>query len=93
MATARPATKTGAAMPGEYPCDKWQTVLHIVSSCPRTAAASLSLRVNVLCPNQHKLVISETFFPANLMASTEETKPNTPTANIHSEHKNITTQK
>ena len=68
------------------------TVLHIVSSCPRTAAASLSLRVNVLCPNQHKQVISETFFPANLMASIEETKPNTPKANIHSEHKNITTQ-
>jgi len=29
----------------------------------------------------------DTFFPANLWASTEETMPNTTTANIHPEHK------
>jgi len=34
----------------------------------------------------------ETFFPANLLASTEETKPNVTKANIHLEHKNTTTQ-
>ena len=36
-----------------------------------------------------KQVISETFFPANFLASTEETKPNTTKANIHPKHKNI----
>jgi len=29
----------------------------------------------------------EPFFPANLLASTEETKPNTTKANIHLKHK------
>ena len=27
------------------------------------------------------------FFPANLLANTEETKPNTTKANVHTEHK------
>jgi len=39
-----------------------------------------------------KYAISDTFFPANLLASTEETKPNTTKANIHTKHKNTTTQ-
>ena len=32
-------------------------------------------------------VISEMFFPANLLASTEESKPNMTKANMHPEHK------
>jgi len=32
------------------------------------------------------------YFPANLLASTQETKINTTKANIHPEHKNTTTQ-
>ena len=34
-------------------------------------------------PLDIKYVISETFFPANLLASTEQTKPNITKANIH----------
>jgi len=32
------------------------------------------------------------YFQANLLASTEETKPNTMKVNIHPKHKNTTTQ-
>jgi len=38
-------------------------------------------------PFDTKQVISDTFFPANLLASTEETKPNTTKANIPPEQK------
>jgi len=37
----------------------------------------------VYIPLGTKQVISETFFPANLLANTEESKPNTTKANIH----------
>jgi len=39
-----------------------------------------------------KQAISKTFFAANLLASTEETIPNTAKANIYPEHMNTTTQ-
>ena len=50
----------------------------------------VELRFHV--PLSIKQVILEMFFPASLLASTEETKPNTTKANIHREHKNTTTQ-
>jgi len=40
-------------------------------------------------PLDIKWVISKTFFPANLLVSTEETKPKTAKANISSETKKI----
>jgi len=43
-------------------------------------------------PINTKLVTSKTFFPANLLATTEDTKANTSKANIRPEHKNATTQ-
>ena len=44
-------------------------------------------------PLDTKYVISETFFPANVLASTEETKNNILNANIDPEHKNTATHK
>jgi len=38
-------------------------------------------------PLDTKQVISETLFPANLLASTEETKSSTTRTNIYREHK------
>jgi len=51
------------------------------------------LWLKVLCPTQHKIGHFVDFFPANISASTEETKPNTTKANTYPEHKNTTTQK
>jgi len=44
--------------------------------------------LRIYVPLYTKVVISETFFPASLLAGTEETEPNATKANIHPEHKN-----
>jgi len=44
--------------------------------------------LRIYVPLYTKVVISETFFPASLLAGTEETEPNATKANIHPEQKN-----
>jgi len=44
----------------------------------------------VLHQTGQKVLISQTFFPAYVLASTEETKPNSTKANIHPQHENTT---
>ena len=47
----------------------------------------LTLSLRFYDPLDKRSVILGTFFPANLLASTEENKPNAAKANIHPEHK------